>query len=237
MNDLIQLNNGEWVTKKEYIQLRSAIDEISKKLNKEQKKLEGVDIGIANKFDVAFIGPNSNSIKNAKLVGPNDTNKLRVGRNPDVVNTAASNSGSENKPGDADFKVRQITFKNGMSIIQAIDSIIKQSSYLEQALKRVYIENEEAVLGNGGSQDIKWYNISADIEIIGWDTKVGDFAYKTTYVIQTYETPVIISSYANKATPYYGPHKRYDYLFTGKNSEIINFSQQFDNTFFTVTLK
>jgi len=36
MNDLIQLNNGEWVTKKEYIQLRSAIDEISKKLNKEQ---------------------------------------------------------------------------------------------------------------------------------------------------------------------------------------------------------
>jgi hypothetical protein len=78
--------------------------------------------------------------------------------------------------------------------------------------------------------------MTAEIKNLGWDTKQGDFAYATTYVIQTYETPVVVSSYAKKTPKYYGPHKRYEYWFTGKNSEILRYEQQMDNTFFTVTL-
>lgn len=33
MKDKIQLNNGEWVTKTQYNQLRSTIDSITQKLN------------------------------------------------------------------------------------------------------------------------------------------------------------------------------------------------------------
>lgn len=34
MKNKIQLNNGEWVTKEQYNQLRSVIDSISKKISK-----------------------------------------------------------------------------------------------------------------------------------------------------------------------------------------------------------
>jgi hypothetical protein len=57
-----------------------------------------------------------------------------------------------------------------------------------------------------------------------------------TYVIQTYETPVIDSAYANPGAKYYGPHKRYSYWYTGKNTEILQYTQQMDNLYYNVAL-
>jgi hypothetical protein len=54
-------------------------------------------------------------------------------------------------------------------------------------------------------------------------------------VIQPYETPAAASPYT-KSSKYYGPHKRYEYWFTGKNSEILSYEQTMDNTFFNVAL-
>ena len=66
------------------------------------------------------------------------------------------------------------------------------------------------------------------------DLLVNDFVYKTTYIIQPYLTPAVLSSYSKIVTRYYGPYKRYDYWFTGKNSDIINFEQEIKsvNVFF-----
>jgi len=55
-------------------------------------------------------------------------------------------------------------------------------------------------------------------------------------LIQPYDTPYVRSAYITKRTPYYGPTKRYDYWFTGKNSEVISYEQQFDNLFNTIAL-
>jgi hypothetical protein len=70
--------------------------------------------------------------------------------------------------------------------------------------------------------------------VIGFDTKINDFAYKITYVIQPYDTPAAVSPYG-RAAKYYGPHKRYEYWYTGKNSEILSYEQQLDNAFFNIT--
>ena len=47
---------------------------------------------------------------------------------------------------------------------------------------------------------------------------------------------MIDSSYANPGTKYYGPHKRYDYWFTGQNSEVLQYEQTMDNSYFNVAL-
>ena len=88
----------------------------------------------------------------------------------------------------------------------------------------------------GKDNSIRWFNIGAVVKNARWDTKTGDFAYDITYVIQPYETPVVMSAYANKAIRYYGPYKRYEYWYTGKNSEIINYEQTLDNTVFNVAI-
>ena len=206
-------------------------------LNAAEKTMVGNAIEIANEWDVKFIGGAEDLIEKAKIVTPNDLNKHRWGRNPAVTDTSKSNDGTSTKASTPDPDSRTIAIQNGTMIIQAIDTIIKQSSFMEAALTTVNIANEELKVNpNSDPRTVKWYNISAEVQILGWDTKVGDFAYKTTYIIQPYETPVVLSTYIKNTSPYYGPHKRYDYWYTGKNSEIIKYEQSMDNTFFTVTL-
>ena len=54
--------------------------------------------------------------------------------------------------------------------------------------------------------------------------------------VSPYETPVVLSTYAKKLPSYYGPVKRYEYWFTGQNSEVINYEQTNNNGYFLVSL-
>jgi hypothetical protein len=90
-------------------------------------------------------------------------------------------------------------------------------------------------LDNSSPAVIEWYNVRPEVENLGWDNKQKDFVFKTTYYIQTYSTPYTLSSYAGLTTPYYGPDKRYDYWFTGKNSELLRLEVAFDNNFYVTT--
>jgi hypothetical protein len=129
-----------------------------------------------------------------------------------------------------------------MSVLQAIQKIIKQSTYMTNAMETLFMSEETPSDDTASAEkkekktqiSLRWYNVSPEIEVIGFDTKINDFAYKITYVIQPYDTPAAVSPYG-KAAKYYGPHKRYEYWYTGKNSEILSYEQQFDNAFFNIT--
>lgn len=197
---------------------------------------------IANVYNVEFLGNAEEEIASASIVSIADLDKskwpMSLAANVKQVNESVSVTSTPNS------NSRTITFANDVSIMQAVSSIISQSSYLEDALK-VVIKSESEPAGpaeNDGEvkepnpRAIRWYNLGARVKVLGFDTVVKDFAYEITYVIQPYETPFITSPYAGKTTRYYGPHKRYEYWFTGKNSEIINYEQRLDNAYFTVAL-
>lgn len=211
------------------------------KLNADQKQLkDNGDITIPNKYSVKYLGDAETLIKNASIVSPADLDKLKMPMSK-AKTTQDANVKAETKS-TPETNVRQITLTSGIPMLQAIDNIIKQSAYMEKALKVVYATVEEPATNgpeevkNDNKRIIKWYNIGAEVKSLGWDPKQGDFAYDITYVIQPYDTPVVQSAYASKTAKYYGPHKRYEYWFTGKNSEIIKYEQQMDNTFFNVVL-
>lgn len=138
----------------------------------------------------------------------------------------------------------QITFPTGITIVQAISQIITQSSFLEKALKLVYAsakqndtaKKSEKVIKPNTEIKVQWFNLGARVKCLGYDPSVADFAYEITYIIQTYRTPIVLSTVTNKAHAYYNPVKRYDYWYTGKNTEIIRYEQQMNNTYFTVAL-
>ena len=134
-----------------------------------------------------------------------------------------------------DITKKLLKFNTATPVIQAISQIIAQSSYLENALTKVYTDAEttgpDAELLRKNSQTIAWYNLSARVKCLAWDPKVNDFAVEITYVIQPYLTPVVTSSYVNKVSKYYGPHKRYEYWYTGKNSEILSYEQTLNHAY------
>lgn len=213
-------------------------------LNKQQE-LQAKKNGsgsIANVYNIRFLGNAESEIGKASIVSIADLDKskwpMSMAANINQVNEGVSVTATPNS------NSRTITFANDISIMQAIGSIISQSRYLENALNVILKSDTEPPPANQGGEEvkdpnpkaIKWYNLGSEIKVLGFDTVVGDFAYEITYVIQPYETPFITSSYTGKTTKYYGPHKRYEYWFTGKNSEILSYEQKMDNTYFTVAL-
>lgn len=213
------------------------------KLNKDQQTLlKNKSIEIANEWDVVFLGVADLLIKKASIVDKAVLDKRVWAMTNNVNKSSDSNvaTGENSKPNN---DVRQITFTKGGSILQCVNQIILQSDYLLNALKTAYLSTEESTeqgkypeQKNPQEVKIQWYTMHAEVKNLGWDNLQQDFAYKTTFTIQPYETPVVVAPYVKPGAKYYGPHKRYEYWFTGKNSEILSYEQQMDNTFFNVAV-
>lgn len=196
---------------------------------------------IANVYKIRYIGDAATDIANAKLITKATLDKSRW-----PMNTADSIQKSNEATSVNGVPIpdsRSIAFKTSTSIMQIINTIISQSTYLSDALTVLEKSSEEAKsspnadpINDAPSKPIKWYNLGSEVKCLGWDISVNDFAYEITYVIQTYETPAAISVYSNVTTPYYGPAKKYEYWFTGKNSEILSYEHKLDNLYFNTAL-
>ena len=214
-----------------------------KKLNDEQQRLFNAgSIGKKDVYDVVFLSDMKEKLQGASIVSPADLDKYkwagsRANKTSESNDAAASKSTPNNN-------VRNVVIQGGTPIQQAITQIISQSSYLEDALKVLYTTSLEPNPGKKTENEIKtnskanvsWFNISAQISQAEWDDKRSDFALKITYMIAPYETPVVMSAYTNAGSTYYGPHKRYDYWYTGLNSEVISYEQNLDTAFYNVAL-
>jgi hypothetical protein len=210
------------------------------KLNNDQKKLKDQgSISIPNEFTVTYLGGTDITIGGASIVSPADLDKLKW-KMTNAKTTSEVNVKTEEKS-TVDNTKRQITIRRGVPILQAIQQIVSQSSFLYAALYKIYTTVEEPTEGeneeeNSDENTISWYNVSPEITVLGWDDLTGDYAYRINYVIQPYSTPIVNSPYVKKTPKYYGPSKRYDYWFTGKNSEILKYEQTFDQAYFTVAI-
>ncbi len=195
---------------------------------------------INNTYKVVFVGEGIDALKKAVFYSAADVNKITsamsIAKNINQVNDAISLA---NIP---KLKTRQFKLKNDTSILQAVEDIITQSDYLTKALSVIRKANLQATqsiednsqINQNENKELSWYHISAEIKVKDFDVSRTDYAYDITYIIQPYKTPVIRAAFVPKTTKYYGPRKRYDYYFTGQNSEIISYEQTFNNTYFTV---
>lgn len=224
-------NNLEGSTVKELC------DALCAKLNNDQLAQVPKDREFPNRYTVDFsLAP---EIAQSKIVSSLDVDKIKwpmaVANNKSDINPALAIKAQPNK--DA----RLLAFNRDTPIIQAIQTIINQSNYLLENLQVAY-NNKPQPNKEGNKEDItsqkraKWFNISTLVSNARWDTKIKDFAFDITYVIKTYETPVVLSVAADRTSEYYGPFKRYSYWLTGQNSEVIRYEQTMNNLYFTVAL-
>jgi hypothetical protein len=212
-------------------------------LTKEQEEsVKKKEIKIPNTYSVEFIGDAKERIGYATMVTAADTQKYSWPGS--AAKTTQESNDAEGAKSTPNPTKRIIKFSTGGTIIQYVSQVIGQSSYLLDALKAVYKANQEPDPKTGSPAEIKkdqpatvsWFNISCELSNPKWDDVALDWAYNMKYLIQTYETPIITSSYSNPGMQYYGPHKRYEYWFSGQNSEVLEYSANFDNTYFNVAL-
>ena len=213
-------------------------------LNKEQKKrAEANPKSIPTEYKIVYAGDAKTLIGDSPIVNITDLVKIKWpmgegikdtrGVNENAVLTTIPNSNQ-----------RSITWTNGVSVMQAIQEIITQSGYMEDALNTIISNQEEPntkpnsgyIQKNKKPEVFRWYNLSAEVKVKGFDESIKDFSYVITYIIQPYDTPYVRSQNLSATKQYYGAHKRYDYWYTGKNSEILSYEQTMNNAYFNAII-
>jgi hypothetical protein len=209
----------------------------------QQKQLNDGDIEIPDVYKIVFGDP---EIENALLTGIEFYYKpsapVTAVNASEQSNVKTSQSGRANI---VDKNVRTIQIPTGQTIIQTIEQIVSMSSYISKKLSATDKEQSQYDLQCGpdyvleDGKQLAWFNITPIAKTIdnnAWDTKRKDYAYEITYVINRYEIPYMRSLYVKETTPYRGPHKRYNYWYTGKNKEILSYEQNFNMSYYVAAV-
>jgi hypothetical protein len=206
------------------------------KLNKEQQDLKNNNsIEHPVTYKILWRGKDAERIALASTTSKARENKANQ-PGVSVANTEEVNdtTGLRASPNSTQEKISV----GNKPIIQELDNIFSRSSFVENALSFNYTDADEFDPETKSKNTKKtpkapfrWYRITPAISNPRWDKELKDWAYDITYVIETYKMPVIDSPFAVATDKYYGPHKRYDYWYTGENTEILEYVQELNNQY------
>lgn len=236
-----QINNKIEITAET---VGEALDNLMSKLNKEQQKLNN-NTGSGYSYDIKYSSDyDADRIRSAKIVSKADLDKYKW-PGSGAKNTKESNANTETTKGQKPKNnSRKITIAEGTPILQAINQIIAQSAFLEDALKTVYTtalepdQDKEGLpeLDLSGKKTIEWFHCTPETANMSWDEDRADWLYDINYILNVYDTPVLDTAYSNPGTKYYGPMKRYEYWYSGTNTEIRHYKQTLNNDFYSTFL-
>ena len=167
-------------------------------------------------------------IDRATVAKPGITEKERTSMSPQATasDKLLTSKGSVNK----DRRLYSVTA--GMSILQFIDLVMRTSSYITSQQNFVIDEvTGEAKLNGASNKVLQWYKIRTEVTPIGYDNKRNDYAYRMKYIVSRYLVNNVRTPYFPIAK-YRGVHKKYNYWFTGENTEVLNFTQDYNYLYF-----
>lgn len=220
------------------IGLMQRLNEIQDQLFKDEQIL------VKDKYIIKF--ESNTGIDTAFLVDV-DNNPNEKSANTSVSSAAGVNVKNSSKPPVIQKRTRPVSINKGDSILQVIDQIISQSSYVTKALKittseeyqQVKQQDDDYTKNTPGT--IGWYSVIPQVKLLEFDKKRNVFASEITYIIKRYEVPYIRGLQLGKRTPYYGPVKRYKHWFmsddlTGNTheKEIISYDVTYNLLYFNL---
>lgn len=172
----------------------------------------------------------ASSIGSAKVTKPGPvTYKNTAGKN---VNTAADKVDSATDRVNTDSQTWQILA--GTQIVQLIDQIMRSSTYITDQQKVNIDENGKQTKNAKANTNgvTAWYKINVTAKQLKYDTVRRDNAYRITFTISPYSINQMASPYFPQSK-YRGAHKAYNYWFTGLNTQILNYEQEYNQAYYT----
>ena len=221
--------------------VKSVVDVLN---NDEKRRLDNKEIEVANVYKIEIW---DDDILNAPMVNKKDLSAQKTPLThivtPNQVNARTEYRMNYAEKGLVNYDIRIVSNSAGEPIINIIDTIISQSDFVRSKLSSVTKEDPintvtAEPVDNGSSDLIRWYNITPKIKFLatgsgpeGKDIKRNNFAYEITYIIQLYKVPFLRTIYSNALEKYYGPYKRYQYWYTGQNTEVLSFDVSYNFTY------
>lgn len=166
--------------------------------------------------------------------------KIQI-KNPEKTATSSTPPTTANQKlnpatNSQDTKNRNLSVLAGTQIVQFIDQVMRNSTYLtDQAL----VTRSEQGIGqqksNGKQGDnVASYKVNMVVTPKKYDSKRNDYAYDIKYVISPYKVTGLISEYF-QIPKFNGVHKQYNYWFTGENTQVLSYEQSY-NALYTAVM-
>ena len=198
-------------------------------LNQQQREyVRNEAIGIADHYSITFEG---DSIGKQKVMPPGGVAKKRTAS---VDPTMAKHLVSANT--QVEKETYTISVVAGQQLQQTIDNIIKTSQYITGQQKVIYDVAKGKWVSTGSEGATKkvlaWYKITSKVTPIGYDTIRKDYAYNIEFIVSPQQV-TDVKSVAFPKDKFRGVHKKYNYWFTGENTEVIDYEVEFNALFYT----
>jgi len=171
-------------------------------------------------------------LKEAKIVPPGQVNLKQTSMTQ--AKTANETKNPATQKVDNNSKTQKIMA--GTSVVQFLDQVVRSSDYIYKQQLKVYDPKTGELKPNGApAETLAWYRIGIQAEPKPgkYDRKRNDYAYDITYQISIYAVNDVKSDFF-PTSKYRGPVKRYKYWFTGENTQILEFSQDYNYLFYIV---
>ena len=130
-------------------------------------------------------------------------------------------------------RARKFQFAQGQKLTHIMSQVVLSSEYAKRAMDPSTLKLTDGF--------IQWFRIDVQIQLTNYDTLVGDYARRFIYRIVPFKVHHTIFSNVNAAPIGYDKllpkiSKRYDYIYTGQNSDVIRFDIDINNLFFKAAL-
>jgi len=187
-------------------------------------------IQVPDSYRIELLTP---ALQNARVVPPGETNQRKVpmGPGPGAPANQQKNPATQSQNKDAGVT----SALAGMSIMQFIDQYVRTSTYIyDQQIRIIDPKTGEPRDVGTPAEAVAWYRVgieSVPKTSAGYDRIRNDYAYDITYQISPYKVNDVQSDFFPPPR-FQGTHKKYNYWFTGENTQIIKFEQDFNYLYY-----
>ena len=174
-------------------------------------------------------------IKKSQIVYPKKTaiSNVAMTDNKDPKQIAAQQAGNSKKKAatptaGANQNLEKFNIKAGENIIEVINKVLRTSKYVTDQLKDDKDTSNEDVVMN-------WFKIIPTVELVNFDSKQNKWANRITYKIVTcthHNTKHPDAPISKQAAILKDVRKKYSYIYTGENQDIIDFQIDFNALYF-----
>lgn len=208
-----------------FIGLCAALNEYQQALVRQKKR------AIPDQYAIEFAPPGIGAAT-VKRQGTQDTTTATM-QTPDSAAKLDPDIQSVNRT------ARTWPIKAGTQIIKVIDDVMRNSSFITEQQNVEINTAVDPITGvqtqtlnpkKTNANNMQWYKISVATKDLGYDTIIRDHAYRITFIITPYPVAQMTSQYFPDSR-YRGVHKAYDYWFTGNNTQILHYEQNYNNAY------
>jgi len=173
-------------------------------------------------------------LEQAKVVPPGSVDLKGV---PMAANQTARQQLDERTQA-VDKNSKKFSIVAGTSILQFLDQVVRNTTYIYDQQTKYYDPKTKKLEPNGKPANVTgWYRIGMQAVPQGanrYDRKRNDYAYDITYRVELYKINDSGDSDFFPDAQYRGVHKRYDYWFTGINTQVLDYQQDFNYLYYIV---